>query len=132
MTNLSLSQMEQVMDGKVASKLWLQIIFAVRCRQTVVYFSWYDKVRNIPTYLSVQQKSEISYSSCLFFLQSINLHYLSDTPNDLLSQKAFILCLSYYQVSITEDKKMYENRKKRAPACTRSINEMLATLKIAY
>lgn len=29
MTNLSLSQMEQVTDDKVASKLWEQIVFAV-------------------------------------------------------------------------------------------------------
>lgn len=34
MTNLLLSQMEQVTNGKVAGNLWRQIEFEVRCRQT--------------------------------------------------------------------------------------------------
>lgn len=101
------------MDGKVASKLWLEITLVVRRWST--FFS----------------KVGIFHLSCCFH-ESVNLHCLSERPNDLLGQKVFIQCLLYHQVSNTEDKKMYENRMERAPACIRSINEMLVTLKIAY
>lgn len=47
MTNLSLSQMEQVTDGEVASKLWEQIVFAGGCRQTASYWKVVDFFRGM-------------------------------------------------------------------------------------
>lgn len=45
MTNLLLSQMEQVTNGKVAGNLWKQIEFEVRCRQAQGYEKAFSDIK---------------------------------------------------------------------------------------
>lgn len=92
------------MDGKVASKLWLEITFVVRRRQTEVYFFF---VR-LP--FSLIEGGNLSF--LMSFSESIGLHYHSDRPDDLLVLKVFIQCLLYHQVCNTEDKKCMKRGRK--------------------
>lgn len=61
MTNLSLSQMEQVTDGKVARKFWEQIVFVVWCRSTDCRKYYYNDEMHIDKTFVLKQKGEILF-----------------------------------------------------------------------